>query len=72
MRDGKPDLFTDSYQDIRVQVRVYLRHQFRNLVDVEEIADAAMERLYVRWHTVDDPLAWAIRVARNLGWRRRS
>ncbi|MFC0110989.1 RNA polymerase sigma factor [Kibdelosporangium aridum] len=66
MRDTQPDFFTDRYQDIRVQVRVYLRHQFRSLVDIEEIADAAMERLYVRWHTVDDPLPWAIAVARNL------
>ncbi|MCE7011122.1 sigma-70 family RNA polymerase sigma factor [Kibdelosporangium philippinense] len=66
MRDSKPDLFTDSYQDIRVQVRVYLHHQFARLVDIEEIADAAMERLYVKWHTVDDPLPWAITVARNL------
>ena len=66
MRDGEPDLFADSYQDLRVQVRIYLRHQFSRLVDVEEIADAAMERLYVRWHTVEDPLAWVLTVARNL------
>jgi RNA polymerase sigma factor (sigma-70 family) len=58
--------FAESYRDIRLQVRIYLRHQFRSAVDVEEVADAAMEKLYLRWQEVNDPLAWVISVAKNL------
>lgn len=66
MPDTPTGQFADRYRDIRWQVRVYLRHQFRNAVDVDEVTDATMEKLYVRWQDINDPLAWAISVAKNL------
>jgi RNA polymerase sigma factor (sigma-70 family) len=60
-----PPNFTDQYKDIRAQVRVYLRHEFRSLVDIDEVADAVMEKLLLRWQTIDEPLRWAISVARH-------
>jgi RNA polymerase sigma factor (sigma-70 family) len=61
-----PPNFTDRYTDIRAQVRMYLRHEFRSLVDIDEVTDAVMERLHVRWRTIDEPLRWAISAAKHL------
>jgi RNA polymerase sigma factor (sigma-70 family) len=65
-RDRVPPEFTDRYPDIRAQVRIFLRHEYRSFVDVDEIADAVLERLLMHWCTVDEPVRWAITVARRL------
>ncbi|MEV4316210.1 sigma-70 family RNA polymerase sigma factor [Actinocrispum sp. NPDC049592] len=58
--------FVNLYPDLRAQVRFYLRHRFRDLLDVDEIADAVLEKLLVNWPTVRKPLNWAITAARHL------
>jgi RNA polymerase sigma factor (sigma-70 family) len=64
-RDRLPPAFTDRYTDIRAQVRIFLRHEYGSLVDIDEIADAVLERLLINWHTVEEPVRWAISVARH-------
>jgi RNA polymerase sigma factor (sigma-70 family) len=43
---------------------MYLR-MFEGEVDVDEIADAVMEKLMTVWPAVEDPLKWVITCARN-------
>jgi RNA polymerase sigma factor (sigma-70 family) len=64
-RNRIPPEFTDRYRDIRAQVRIFLRHEYRSLVDIDEIADAVLEKLLIHWHTVDEPVRWAISVAKH-------
>jgi RNA polymerase sigma factor (sigma-70 family) len=43
---------------------MYLR-MFEGEVDIDEIADAVMEKLMTVWPAVEDPLKWVITTARN-------
>jgi RNA polymerase sigma factor (sigma-70 family) len=58
--------FSQRYKDIRLQVRVYLRGTFKNNIDIDEVADAVMEKVLIRWETIADPLRWAITAAKHL------
>ncbi len=66
IRERMDPAFVSLYPDLRAQVRFYLRHRFRDLIDVDEIADAVLEKLLVNWPTVRKPLNWAITAARHL------
>jgi RNA polymerase sigma factor (sigma-70 family) len=57
--------FTEQYEEIRRQVRIYIRQKFRTSVDIDEITDATMEKLWQHWPEIDNHLAWAITTAKR-------
>ena len=58
--------FSQRYLDIRKQVRACLRGTFGHQINIDDVTDAVMEKVFQRWGTIDEPVRWAVTAAKHL------
>jgi RNA polymerase sigma factor (sigma-70 family) len=58
--------FSQRYLDIRKQVRACLRSTFGHQINIDDVTDAVMEKVFRRWGAIDEPVRWAITAAKHL------